>query len=119
MARTVCGVELNDRIVKIIYTIFDEDGNGTLSHKLVPFYSQPFLEHGTKIILREFIDVMKKRLIRGLDSKRELGFVNKFTALTTCTYEAYTPEQIKVFFETIGDAATRNQNREDFEGQFK
>ena len=73
---------------------------------------------------REFIDVMKKRLIRGLDSKRELGFVNKFSALTTCAYEAYTPENVKVFFETLTDASyNRKQEPKDvgqeYEGQFK
>jgi len=102
VARNVCGVEVNDRVIKIIYCIFDDDMNGTLTHK-------------------EFCDVMKKRLIRGLDSKREIGFVSKFTALATCGYEAYTPDQVKKLFETIGEKVHNQKNPygDDFEGQFK
>jgi Ca2+-binding EF-hand superfamily protein len=33
VAKSVCGIELTDRVVKILFTIFDEDGNGTLTHK--------------------------------------------------------------------------------------
>ncbi len=33
IAKTVCGVDLKPELVEMIFLIFDEDGNGTLSHK--------------------------------------------------------------------------------------
>ena len=78
-----------------------------------------------KKLFREFIDVMKKRLIRGLDSKRELGFVNKFSAITTCAYEAYMPDNVKTFVETLTDASnnrTKSHEKDlgnEYDGQFK
>ncbi|CBY24208.1 unnamed protein product [Oikopleura dioica] len=95
IAKTVCGVDLKPELVEMIFLIFDEDGNGTLSHK-------------------EFIDVMKKRLIRGLDSKRELGVWNKFSALTVCGYEAFAPESVKVFAETVKSGMSQDGNASSF-----
>lgn len=66
------------------------------------------------IFLREFIDVMKKRLIRGLDSKRELGVWNKFSALTVCGYEAFAPESVKVFAETVKSGMSQEGNASSF-----
>ena len=56
---------------------------------------------------REFIDVMKRRLIRGLDSRREIGFVNKVSALGTCAFEAYAPQAVKQFVDEISEAANK------------
>lgn len=66
------------------------------------------------LFLREFIDVMKKRLIRGLDSKRELGVWNKFSALTVCGYEAFAPESVKVFAETVKSGMSQEGNASSF-----
>jgi hypothetical protein len=58
---------------------------------------------------------MKKRLLRGLDSKRELGFVNKFSALSTCAYEAYAPAPVKSFVDTVIEGGQKAQPEDTVE----
>ena len=68
---------------------------------------------------REFIDVMKRRLIRGLDSRREIGFINKVSALGTCAFEAYAPQVVKQFVEEVSEAANKpfKSSADDFGDQ--
>lgn len=47
VARTVAKVTLSDHLIDVVFTIFDENGDNELSNK-------------------EFISVMKRRLMRGL-----------------------------------------------------
>ena len=48
VASVCAGVQLSDHVVEVLFTIFDEDGDGALSNK-------------------EFIAVMKNKLKRGLE----------------------------------------------------
>ena len=49
----------------MLFTIFDEDGDGGLSNK-------------------EFVAVMKNKLKRGLEKPKDTGLFNLFSALTKC-----------------------------------
>ncbi|KAH9421892.1 calcium uptake protein 1, mitochondrial-like isoform X2 [Dermatophagoides pteronyssinus] len=56
VAKTVAHVHLSDHLIDLIFTIFDDDEDGQLSHK-------------------EFIAIMKERLRRGLSKPKDTGFM--------------------------------------------
>lgn len=56
VAKTVAHVDLSDHVIDVVFTIFDENLDGQLSNK-------------------EFIAVMKNRLLRGLEKPKDTGFV--------------------------------------------
>ena len=62
-------VNLSDHVVDVIFVIFDEDGDGGLSNK-------------------EFVDVMKNKLKRGLEKPRDTGLINLMSAVTKCAAES-------------------------------
>ncbi|KAL0112481.1 hypothetical protein PUN28_012063 [Cardiocondyla obscurior] len=65
VARTVAHVDLNDHIIQVVYTIFDENMDGQLSN-------------------REFVAVMKNRVLRGLEKPKDTGFVKLIQSLIKC-----------------------------------
>ena len=65
VAKVCAGVHLSDHVVEVIFTIFDEDGDGNLSNK-------------------EFIGVMKNKLKRGLEKPKDTGLFNLFSAMAKC-----------------------------------
>ncbi|XP_072051347.1 calcium uptake protein 1, mitochondrial-like [Amphiura filiformis] len=65
VAKMVAGVQLTDRVVDIVFTLFDENDDGRLSHK-------------------EFVSVVKHRVQRGLDKPKELGFAKIISAMWKC-----------------------------------
>eukprot|EP00117_Sycon_ciliatum_P041537 scpid71809/ scgid30363/ Calcium uptake protein 1, mitochondrial; Calcium-binding atopy-related autoantigen 1 homolog len=68
--RIVAGVELSDHLVEVLITMFDEDGDGKLSEK-------------------EFVQVLRKRQHRGLDSPMDTGFSRVLAAAYKCMYEQF------------------------------
>ena len=68
VAKTVASQELSDNVIDIVYAAFDEDGNGTLSDK-------------------EFIAIMKRRLMRGLEKPKDTGFFRLIDATWRCAKE--------------------------------
>ncbi|KAK9703398.1 EF-hand domain pair [Popillia japonica] len=65
VAKTVAHVELSDHIIHVVFTIFDENQDGQLSN-------------------REFIAVMKNRLLRGLEKPKDTGFVKFMQSIVKC-----------------------------------
>lgn len=51
---------------------------------------------------KEFVAVMKRRLMRGLERPRETGFAKLFTAITACS-KSMIAEQLTAIKETIVD----------------
>jgi len=80
VAKTVCGIDLSQNTIEMIFTIFDDDDSKTLNRS-------------------EFVDVMKARLERGLKNKRDFGFTNKLGAIFSCGCETYIPSVYKMFVE--------------------
>ncbi|EDO46619.1 predicted protein [Nematostella vectensis] len=78
VASTITGVSLQDHVVNIVYKMFDENGDGELSHK-------------------EFISVMKNQLVRGLENPKDTGFAKLMAALVHCAkhqvYDALHPNR--------------------------
>ncbi|CAD5214046.1 unnamed protein product [Bursaphelenchus xylophilus] len=70
VAKKVANVELSDRVVDIIVTMFDENGDGMLSQN-------------------EFVAVMKKRMNRGLQQPKDTGLIRLFEAVLTCSKERF------------------------------
>ncbi|XP_039257817.2 calcium uptake protein 1, mitochondrial-like isoform X1 [Styela clava] len=68
VARTVAEEELSDHLVDVVFTVFDEDGNGTLSNK-------------------EFVALMKQRLNRGLEKPKDTGLWRVLDAAWKCAKE--------------------------------
>lgn len=66
VSKAVAGVELNDHLVDLVFVIFDENGDGELSHK-------------------EFIDIMKGRITRGLEKPKEMGLARVMNAVYSCS----------------------------------
>lgn len=75
VAKVCADVDLNDHVVEVIFTIFDEDGDGGLSNK-------------------EFVAVMKNKLKRGLEKPKDTGLFNLFAAVSKCAMSA--PSMAKI-----------------------
>uniref|UniRef100_A0AAY5K1Z1 Calcium uptake protein 1, mitochondrial n=1 Tax=Esox lucius TaxID=8010 RepID=A0AAY5K1Z1_ESOLU len=78
VARTVAKVELSDHVCDVVFALFDCDGNGELSNK-------------------EFIAIMKQRLMRGLEKPKDMGFTRLVRAMVKCAqdtaWDFATPKQ--------------------------
>ncbi|XP_071808821.1 calcium uptake protein 1, mitochondrial-like [Asterias amurensis] len=61
----VAHVQLTDRVLDIVFTLFDENDDGKLSNK-------------------EFVGVVKNRIQRGLDKSKELGLSRILDAMWKC-----------------------------------
>lgn len=69
VAKTVAMVNLSDHIIDVVFTIFDENMDGQLSNK-------------------EFVLVMKKRIMRGLEKPKDTGFVKLMHSILKCANES-------------------------------
>lgn len=65
VARTVAHVELRDHVIDVVFTLFDENLDKQLSNK-------------------EFVNVMKERLQRGLEKPKDTGFVKLLNSMWKC-----------------------------------
>lgn len=65
MAKTVANVNLSDHLVQVVFTLFDENNDGELSNK-------------------EFVSVIKRRMMRGLDKNKDTGFTKLIHAIWKC-----------------------------------
>ncbi|KAM9412343.1 calcium uptake protein 1, mitochondrial-like isoform 1-T1 [Salvelinus alpinus] len=79
VARTVAKVELSDHVCDVVFALFDSDGNEELSNK-------------------EFVAIMKQRLMRGLEKPKDMGFTRLVRAMLKCAQD------------TARDFATPKQN---------
>ncbi|XP_023593465.1 calcium uptake protein 1, mitochondrial isoform X4 [Trichechus manatus latirostris] len=68
VAKTVAKVELSDHVCDVVFALFDCDGNGELSNK-------------------EFVSIMKQRLMRGLEKPKDMGFTRLMQAMWKCAQE--------------------------------
>ncbi|CAH8872005.1 unnamed protein product [Trichobilharzia szidati] len=68
VALTVANIHLSPHVVDVVFTLFDENNDGQLSYK-------------------EFVGVMRHRLLRGLDKPMDTGFIRLVNALLQCTKE--------------------------------
>ncbi|XP_038599746.1 calcium uptake protein 1, mitochondrial isoform X2 [Tachyglossus aculeatus] len=68
VARTVAKVELSDHVCDVVFALFDCDGNGELSNK-------------------EFVSIMKQRLMRGLEKPKDMGFTRLMRAMWKCAQD--------------------------------
>lgn len=68
VAKTVALVDLSDHVIDVVFTIFDENMDGQLSN-------------------REFVAVMKNRLMRGLEKPKDTGFVKFMHSILKCAKE--------------------------------
>ena len=73
VAKVCANVHLSDHVVEVIFTIFDEDGDGALSNK-------------------EFVAVMKNKLKRGLEKPKDTGLLNLVAAFAQCAKVGVTPK---------------------------
>lgn len=71
VAHTVAGVELSDHIIDVVFVLFDNDGDGKLSNK-------------------EFISVMKQRVMRGLEKPKDTGIGKILSAMVKCASDTTT-----------------------------
>jgi len=65
VSRTVAHVELSEHLVDVVFTLFDDNGDGMLSNK-------------------EFVSVMKQRAKRGLEKPKEIGISRVFSSVAKC-----------------------------------
>jgi len=72
VSRTVAHVELSEHLVDVVFTLFDDNGDGMLSNK-------------------EFVSVMKQRAKRGLEKPKEIGISRVFTSLAKCAADCRPP----------------------------
>ncbi|XP_054003118.1 calcium uptake protein 1 homolog, mitochondrial isoform X2 [Hylaeus anthracinus] len=70
VAKTVAHVDLADHVIQVVYTIFDENMDGQLSNK-------------------EFVAVMKNRVLRGLEKPKDTGFVKLIESMAKCIKSSY------------------------------
>ncbi|XP_041363978.1 calcium uptake protein 1, mitochondrial-like isoform X2 [Gigantopelta aegis] len=65
VAKTVAGINLTDHVTDIVFTLFDENNDGQLSNK-------------------EFVSVMKRQLMRGLERPKDTGLIKLIDAMWKC-----------------------------------
>merc|ERR1712002_298461 len=65
VAKTIAHVNLSDHIVNVVFILFDEDDDNELSNK-------------------EFVSVMKRRMMRGLEKPKDTGFTKLLSAVEMC-----------------------------------
>ncbi|VDM33378.1 unnamed protein product [Hydatigera taeniaeformis] len=65
VSKVVAHVQLTPHLVDVVFTLFDENDDGQLSYK-------------------EFVQVMKNRLFRGLDKPMDTGFIRFLNAIVYC-----------------------------------
>ncbi|XP_033226230.1 calcium uptake protein 1 homolog, mitochondrial-like isoform X2 [Belonocnema kinseyi] len=70
VAKTVAHVDLSDHVIQVVYTIFDENMDGQLSN-------------------REFVAVMKNRVLRGLEKPKDTGFFKLIQSVVKCAKNNY------------------------------
>ncbi|XP_003490262.1 calcium uptake protein 1 homolog, mitochondrial isoform X1 [Bombus impatiens] len=70
VAKTVAHVDLSDHVIQVVYIIFDENMDGQLSNK-------------------EFVAVMKNRVLRGLEKSKDTGFVKLIESMVKCLKISY------------------------------
>lgn len=68
VALSVANVKISPHVIDVVFALFDENDDGQLSQ-------------------REFVEVMRNRLLRGLDKPMDTGFVRFIDALYTCAKE--------------------------------
>lgn len=68
VAKTVAGVDLDAHVIDVVFKVFDENLDNQLSNK-------------------EFIAVMKNRLMRGLEKPKDTGFIKMMQAIVKCARE--------------------------------
>ena len=66
VARKIAKVHLTDNLVDVVITLFDDNGDGELSHK-------------------EFVALMKKRMQRGLEKPKDTGLLRLLDAVWECS----------------------------------
>lgn len=88
VARTVAHVELSDHVIHVVFTIFDE--NRMLQTKFYHFFfffNGVFISEDGQLSNKEFIAVMKNRLLRGLEKPKDTGFVKFMQSVLKCAKE--------------------------------
>ncbi len=68
VAETVAGVQLSPHVINVVFTLFDENQDGELSNK-------------------EFVAVMKRRLMRGLETPKDTGLMRLVNAMWNCAWD--------------------------------
>ncbi|CAF3058889.1 unnamed protein product [Rotaria socialis] len=70
VAKIVNKIELNQHLIDVVFTIFDDNQDELLSYL-------------------EFIQLMKNRLERGLQKPKDTAFIKLFSTIVACTKEIY------------------------------
>lgn len=96
VARTVAKVELSDHVCDVVFALFDCDGEcraagvelqlryfSLLFHHLTPL---PPPGNG-ELSNKEFIAIMKQRLMRGLEKPKDMGFTRLVRAMLKCAQD--------------------------------
>ncbi|KAK0407806.1 hypothetical protein QR680_003604 [Steinernema hermaphroditum] len=65
VAKKIANVEITDNVLDVVIALFDENGDGELSHK-------------------EFVNIMKRRIQRGLERPKNVGLVKLVDAMADC-----------------------------------
>lgn len=65
VAKTVAMADLTPHVIDVVFTLFDENNDGELSNK-------------------EFVSVMKRRVMRGLEKPKDTGLIKLLNAMWKC-----------------------------------
>lgn len=97
VAKTVAHVDLSDHVIDVVFTIFDENSKELflLLFFVVAYSSVLHMELNWIVINllfavdnqlsnREFVAVMKNRLLRGLEKPKDTGFVKLIHSMLKC-----------------------------------
>lgn len=83
VAKTVAHVQLSDHVIHVVFTIFDENRKFIWIRILYYIISIYFTVDG-QLSNKEFIAVMKNRLLRGLEKPKDTGFVKFMQSILKC-----------------------------------
>ena len=86
VAKTVALVDLSDHVIDIVFTIFDENSKSFalfLNKIKIPLIPTD----DNQLSNKEFVSVMKNRLLRGLEKPKDTGFVKLIHSMLKCAKE--------------------------------
>lgn len=89
VAKTVAHVDLSDHVIDVVFTIFDENSKLAQNpNKLINSNRNDslifFVAVDNQLSNREFVAVMKNRLLRGLEKPKDTGFVKLIHSMLKC-----------------------------------
>lgn len=84
IVKTVAKADLDDHIVDVVFTLFDDNGAGPQLNAVPYSIDHHLFSDDGRLSQREFISIMKARQMRGMERPKDLGASRLLGAVWKC-----------------------------------